>query len=164
MRHKQSKAERVARKTLVEVFGDLDSIRIPVNIGAVLDYYGLLVKEGIFKDDNVRACIDAKINTIFLSSSLTGSVRSLVTAHEIGHYVMHKKELQVEVLYFGHSVYRDHADIEQEAMEFALSLLLPRELVRRFWGIAPALESVAQAFNVPQTAVALHLRKLSLIT
>jgi IrrE N-terminal-like domain len=62
--------------------------------------------------------------------------RRFTIAHEIGHWVMHRG--QQSLFCRGKGIQADDRevegpDIEEEASIFAASLLMPRELMRRYW-------------------------------
>src|SRR5581483_826229 len=93
-------------------------------------------------------------------------------AHELGHYFLHKDILRQEQGIVDNDetvdgpnlLYRlDDASAERleiEANNFAASLIMPTDLVRRAWEATKDINACARIFNVSIAAMALRLTKL----
>lgn len=53
--------------------------------------------------------------------------KRFIIAHELGHYILHFKEKNIEGLYAHRDHNRGHNELENEADFFAANLLMPRE-------------------------------------
>jgi len=103
------------------------------------------------------------------------------TAHEFGHYFIHKDWLRTnasntfvdyeEVLDIDGMLLRpDRAPLdaamllkEKEANNFAAELVMPEDKVREFWDLTHDLIRCAKAFQVSQSAMAIRLDRLDLV-
>lgn len=103
------------------------------------------------------------------------------TAHEFGHYFLHKDWLRAsiannfvdyeEVLDVEGMLLRpditpsdpDQLQREREANAFAAELIMPEDKVREFWDLTHDVSICAAAFQVSQVAMSVRLQKLRLI-
>jgi Zn-dependent peptidase ImmA (M78 family) len=53
---------------------------------------------------------------------------------------------------------------EREANSFAAELLMPEEKVREFWQLTHDITTCAEAFQVSQSAMAIRLERLGLVS
>ena len=109
--------------------------------------------------------------------------RQLFTiAHEIGHYILHKKQLEKEKEHIdtveqpiknGHPILHrtgsknytpEQQQMEIEANDFAAELLMPKKHFITFWDKAESIDEVAQHFGVSASAVALRAKNLLGVT
>lgn len=87
-------------------------------------------------------------------------------AHEIGHFIQHKEELENEHIDEGKRpiVLANRSKIpqgknvkmEKEADAFAADLLMPVAEFKRVWDKSTSIEEVAEYFNVSQSAAAVR--------
>ena len=99
-------------------------------------------------------------------------------AHELGHYCldhMQNKRLIVDdetvgaVLHRSGGAYSDIANpsdetvMEIEANRFAAALLMPKQLVERYWAYSPDIRFLASNFKVSEQAMRVRLQVLGLI-
>lgn len=90
--------------------------------------------------------------------------RRFTVAHELGHYLLHKAQLDKdgEILERSDRIYdKEKAQMEAEANDFAAKLLMPEEhFLKRYQAMQPDLESLSKYFFVSQ--VAIELRAINL--
>lgn len=107
----------------------------PVNIVELCKSYGILVYQEYLPDD-VSGFIVAQEElfdkyesnrVIVVNLSDCASRRRFTIAHELAHYLLHKKD--ADILY-AHRDAGQNGGIEQEANIFASNLLMPEDLVR----------------------------------
>ena len=92
--------------------------------------------------------------------------RRFITAHEYGHYVLHKKSNEI---YAHRDTTSRNAPLEKEADYFARCLLMPEKLVKEIysiWDLGNASEDeriaiIAQVFKVSQKKAKLRLSEVS---
>ncbi|MFA4844656.1 MAG: ImmA/IrrE family metallo-endopeptidase [Candidatus Margulisiibacteriota bacterium] len=96
------------------------------------------------------------------------------TAHEIGHYFLHKEQIKSsniivdyeDLLDSNSALFRADSittnQIEREANNFAAVLLMPEKLVRTVWAKLNNIEECAKVFNVSVIAMSIRLGKLGL--
>lgn len=130
-------------------------------------------------DDLVSGVIlfkDGEFN-ILINSNKPATRQYFSLAHELGHYFLHKDLLRAEQgivdgddsLDGPNILYRSDAEgerknrIEIEANNFAASLLMPADLVRRAWGATHSIQESARIFQVSVVAMSTRLIKLGMI-
>lgn len=108
--------------------------------------------------------------TILVNIAKSITWQHFTLAHELGHYFLHKDIVRqeqgivdadgmIQVLNTQH--WLDHVGLpEIEANNFAASLIMPEELVRRAWEATTDIEACARIFNVSITTMVLRLTKL----
>lgn len=113
--------------------------------------------------------------SILVNSSKPITRQHFSLGHEFGHYVLHQDVLRREhgivdgdaTLEGPSALYRlDDATgerMEVEANNFAASLLMPADLVRRAWEATEGIEDCARIFSVSPVAMTLRLTKLGLL-
>lgn len=97
-------------------------------------------------------------------------------AHELGHYFLHGEKIRKDgylvdndqslsdeiILYRLDS--RVDTQVEFEANQFAATLIMPEEVVRKAWKIIQNVEECARLFQVSVSAMSIRLENLNLIT
>ena len=158
----------VKTKALLEtVFGDLQSIELPIDLNRIADHCGLIIKQGKFVDEEIQGALDRPSSTVFLSENDTFEDKSFTLAHEIGHYKLHE-ELKQDVFTM-HQLKalreRQGKDMcEDQADQFAASLIMPKELVISFWKASSKdITMIAKIFGVSTDVAKFRLRALKLI-
>lgn len=150
------------------------ALRLPVPVELVAHRLGLTVEpaplgEGV---SGVLVISDGSA-TIGVNQSHPAVRQRFTVAHEIGHYLLHRKsgDLFIDKAYT--AVFRDTKSsagedrIEVQANLFAAALLMPQDLVLREirhckfdLGDEDALEQLAATFNVSQQAMSYRLSNL----
>lgn len=108
----------------------------PIDIAWILKEYMLNIEEIDFpKDvDHISWMLDIDTKTIFINRNDADTRKAFTVAHELWHYIMHQKELELDDSYA--IVYRKESsskdEIEKQANEFAAHLLAPKFLIDKF--------------------------------
>ena len=135
---------------------------VPLDVTAVARLLGIEVIEEPM-DDDVSGFLEKRGDNWFAGvNSYHHPVRKRFTlAHEIGHFVLHRREQET----FEDRTFARRANnptrMEREADAFAASLLMPENAVR--WEIANGLRNLndlANAFNVSSLAMRYRLQSL----
>lgn len=130
-------------------------------------------------DDLVSGVIlfkDGEFN-ILINSNKPATRQHFSLGHELGHYFLHKDQLQAEqgivdgddtldgprILYRSDDEAEKKTRIETEANNFAASLLMPADLVRRAWRATHSIQECARIFQVSVVAMSVRLTKLGLV-
>jgi Zn-dependent peptidase ImmA (M78 family) len=113
--------------------------------------------------------------TILINNTKPEARQHFTLGHELGHYFLHQQYLQREkgivdgeawldgpnMLYRQDDVQK--TQIELEANNFAASLLMPEDLLRRAWKAFGSIQECARIFNVSVVAMSIRLTKLGLV-
>ncbi len=170
--------EKEIKRKVDKVFKETDLISIPVEIVAIVSFYGFSVYElemsddisgMIFADEKNIKNFDS--NKIIVVNSKHSAVRKRFTiAHELGHYILAGCPGKC----YAH---RESSDVynaeERDANSFASALLMPEDDVIKFFnsnskktfGKSDSLQifCVAKKYNVSEKAAEVRLKKLGLI-
>jgi Zn-dependent peptidase ImmA (M78 family) len=163
-------AKKIDDKTLSllqTVFGDIDTIKLPIDLNRIASHCGLTIRQGNFTNPEIEGAFDRNRNTVFLSENDTFQEKNFTLAHEIGHYKLHE-EIEKDVFTMqqlntllerqGKDMMEDQADL------FAASLLMPKKLVEALWPAANKdVDALAKIFGVPNPVATYRLRALNLI-
>jgi Zn-dependent peptidase ImmA (M78 family) len=129
------------------------------------------------EDDKVSGVILLKDGefSILVNSIKPATRQNFSVGHELGHYFLHQDTLRSEKGIIdgddtmdGQGImYRlDGHETEQEieANNFAASLLMPADLVRRAWEATTSIEECARIFSVSVVAMSVRLLELGLVS
>lgn len=140
---------------------------------------GLSVYETTDLDENEAGLIrkeDGKY-VIYINAHDPSTRKRFTIAHEIGHYLLHKKDLDNNNEFIDHRVqpysntmYRDTSlhnntntkekQKEIEANRFAAALLMPDQEFRKVFKKADTIDTVAQYFKVSPSAASIRAKEL----
>lgn len=114
--------------------------------------------------------------TILINSAKPETRQHFSLGHELGHYFLHKNRIREgdnfidgdESLDSDTFLYRlngtENTQLEREANNFAASLLMPSDLVRRAWHVTGGkIEDCAKLFQVSVIAMSVRLTRLGLV-
>lgn len=113
--------------------------------------------------------------TILVNSTKPETRQHFTLGHELGHYFLHKDTLKTSSgivdgdawLDTPNMLYRQDdvakTQIEIEANNFAASLLMPADLIRRAWEAFGSIEECARIFQVSVVAMSIRLTRLGLV-
>ena len=112
--------------------------------------------------------------TIFANIDKPKTRQYFTIAHELGHYFLHQDTIKKEEIIIdsessseNRALFRldayEYTKIETEANNFAASLIMPTDLVKKAWKIFETIEECAKVFNVSASAISIRLEKLNLI-
>lgn len=128
-------------------------------------------------DDDVSGAIlykDGKFN-ILINNTKPFQRQHFTLAHELGHYFLHQEMLQGEhAIVDGEDtldgpkiLFRADDDkakqLEIEANNFAASLIMPADLVRRAWEATHSIQECSRIFSVSVVAMSVRLTNLGLV-
>lgn len=129
------------------------------------------------EDDNISGTTlfkDGKF-TILINATKPEIRQHFTLGHELGHYFLHQDILRSESAIVDGDAWMDGANmlyrkddakntqIETQANNFAGSLLMPAELVRRGWAVTGSIEELANIFKVSPVAMSVRLTRLGLV-
>lgn len=156
-----------ARVLLQTVFGDIESIKLPIDLNPIVKHCGLTIRQGDFTDKNLEGALDRQRRTVYLSEKDSFEGKNFTLAHELGHFKLHEAVktdlftmLQLENLLTrqGNDPKEDQADL------FAASLLMPEKLIRTLWEATNKnVENISFIFGVPRVAAVMRLKNLGLL-
>lgn len=117
---------------------------------------------------------DQNIFTILINETKPATRQYFTIAHELGHYFLHQEEIKKDpfvdkdnVLDSANTLFRRDiaisTQLETEANNFAASLLMPTDLVKKAWGKLGSVEECAEIFKVSIEAMSIRLSRLGLI-
>lgn len=141
-------------------------VSAPIDVLKLAKILGLAVYSVRFSNPDISGGIKFldKGAEIYVNVNDSWNRKRFTIAHEIGHYVLHKDDFE-EGFYETIDMFRNtsnHEKREIEANEFAASILMPRDLVRKEWGIWGSTEILADIFKVSLAAMSYRLFILGL--
>ena len=131
-----------------------------------------------FENDEVSGVIlykEEKFN-ILINKSKAKTRQHFTIAHELGHYFLHSDIIKSEEIIVDGDNFLDgnqilyrldktkRNEIETEANNFAASLIMPEELVRKAWSTVGGVEECAKIFQVSILAMSIRLDRLGLLS
>lgn len=167
-------------KRVSEIFKETQLFEIPVRIVAIAQFYGFSVFKTNEMEDNesgliiISEDIKNKYGTdkvIIFNKKHSVRRNRFTIAHELGHYLLHKKEPEEIYAHRDLGVYNEE---ERDANSFASALLMPKESVEKIVKelkeeysdeiLEYALVScIAKKFNVSEQVAEVRLRKLEIL-
>lgn len=117
---------------------------------------------------------DNKFN-ILINNNKPEARQNFTLAHELGHYFLHQEILKQQhgiidgddTLDGPKILYRLNGEsgkqVEIETNNFAASLIMPADLVRRAWEATSSIEDCARIFKVSAIAMSIRLTRLGLV-
>lgn len=131
----------------------------------------------VLEDDDSGAILfkDGEYS-ILINTNKPVSRQNFTVGHELGHYFLHKDDIQRASAIIddddsldGHKILYRRDDesnkrLEIEANNFAASLLMPADLVRQAWQATQSVEECARIFSVSVVAMSVRLTKLKLLS
>ncbi len=155
--------EAKAGNILESVFGNLNEIKVPINLANILEQYNITLNTGKFKDENVSGVFSRADREIFVASDESPNRTAFTVAHELGHYFLHANK-DTDVFYREQilNITEETSDNEKEANWFAASLLMPSQLVKRYYSLTHDVGILSTLFGVSPTAVYYRLKNLGL--
>lgn len=112
--------------------------------------------------------------SIYINESKPHTRQYFTTAHELGHYFLHKEIIETEGIIVDSDFFDGNRSllrldgattsrIETEANVFAAALIMPAHLVKEAWYELEEVEECAKVFNVSVSAMSIRLEKLGLL-
>ncbi len=149
----------------------------PVDIDKVAERLGLVIVEKPLEEE-FSGFLAVKEKTIVINAQHSYVRRRFTAAHEVGHYVLHRRMHENTEVFIDHTVYfrknnLDDVDhqIELEANSFAAGLLMPRMCIETYLEKTPSLDlskssgikTLADEFEVSRSAMEYRLQNLGFI-
>lgn len=134
----------------------------PVRITDIAQNYGLQIRiVDLSTHPGVAGFIDPKSRTIFVSRDDAPTRQAFTVAHELGHWLMHGKELEAEpekyaILYRKPLGEPNDDIVEKQANVFAASLLVPKGLLDRYKDVKDH-KVIADIFGVSSEVIGYRL-------
>jgi len=176
----KTKAEKLAQKIWLESGGS-----VPVDVNAVAAAHRICIKTEPMEDDvsGMMVTSEAGTTSILVNASHADVRRNFSTAHELGHYFLHRSTSPVFVdsksgsqgaqVFFrdGKAAAGTHYQ-EIEANAFAAELLMPEAEIRKIFpekisameldDFEKKIEDVAKGWNVSKSALTIRLNRLGI--
>jgi Zn-dependent peptidase ImmA (M78 family) len=112
--------------------------------------------------DTVSGFLRADDRTIYVFDRDNARRQLFTIAHEIGHFVMHSewaKNSTYKVLL--RERFEVHTDpIEREANEFAANLLMPEQMLSKYYKLTSNVDQLADVFAVSKAAMQRRVREV----
>lgn len=148
---------------------------IPVPVADIANSLGLSVYTTDEFDDSKSGSISKEDGdyVIYINESHPITRQRFTIAHEIGHFILHKDELdkgEKEIIdsakiEAGINTLERSIDgcnvIEYGANKFAADLLMPEDIFKKIWNESKTLEDVASHFEVSKEAAAVRASYLN---
>ena len=137
----------------------------PVPVKEIAEENGVQVVLADFGEnrDRVSGICDFQRRKIFVNAADISPRRRFTTAHELGHWILHReiyKAKPAEYRFLPRFQYPDgYGPLEQEANRFAAHLLVPDRLLKPVVGAATASE-LADIFQVSRTMMEHRIRNV----
>lgn len=156
--------ELQARDVLLNAYDGEQAIAPPIDILKIVKALGLTLKEGVFKEENVAGAYDKASKTIYIAENDPYTRKAFTIAHELGHFFLHK-EKEKETFFRSNALLLDkeEKEDEQEANCFAASILMPKNIVIRYFNVTRNIERLADIFGVSNSAMSWRLKNIGLI-
>lgn len=117
---------------------------------------------------------DQNIFTILINETKLATRQYFTIAYELGHYFLYQEEIKKDpfvdednVLDSANTLFRRDiamfTQLETEVNNFAASLLMPADLVKKVWEKLGSVEECMQLFKVSIEAMSIRLNRLRLI-
>ncbi len=154
----EEKAEEVLRSVYPE------KLELPISLEKILEYFKLNLKSGNFQKSELAGAIDRENNTIYVARDDPYTRKAFTVAHELGHFILHKNKSR-ELFYRRQVISLDQEDSsdEKEANFFAASLLMPLDLIKKYFSLTKNLKELSTVFGVSPSAVHWRLKNLGLV-
>jgi Zn-dependent peptidase ImmA (M78 family) len=177
-----NKLKKVIKMTTIESYRDIEEMaertldqfqmkNIPVNPLAIANRLGAKVINAEFHEPDISGLIIKKGSevTIYIKNSDDPVRKKFTLAHEIGHLVLHLQNLDGDFVDRYHMrrasnkrFTPEDSQKESEANGFAAALLMPKDRVFKFWSECDSIRSMAEIFEVSESAMGYRLINLGL--
>lgn len=156
-----SKATQTAQKVLK----DNSVENPPTPIVDIAENSGLKVREVSFGkySDQVTGYIDLKRSVIYVNKNDSNHRKVFTIAHELGHYLLHRAELErdpkISILLRKPLGAPDPNPLEQEANAFAAEVLVPLDILEKYIKKDITQSSIlADIFGVSREVISYRLK------
>lgn len=135
----------------------------PISVLEIANALGLSVLQFAPKENGVSGMLDRRTNTIYINQNDSPARKRFSVAHEIGHFVLHKKD--GAFISYRNNVSSLGYEIEEiEANHFAATLLMPeKDVITTFKDFSCDIDDAARFLNVSRSALANRLEYLGVL-
>lgn len=155
--------EQKAKDVLASTYGQ-QKISLPVDLSKITEKYGFGVKIGDFEDPDIVGQYDKSEKEIAVSKDYIYQEQVFAVAHELGHFFLHDdKEQEIFNRRSFTRLGTEDEKIEAEANWFAVSLLMPEDLVKKYWKVTNKIDDLAKLFGVSHSAAYFRVKNLGLV-
>jgi Zn-dependent peptidase ImmA (M78 family) len=153
--------ENIARDVLVEAYQKSDEkLTPPIKLKKVLKANNLDLQLVTFKKEEILGAYDKTEKAIYVAENETYTRKAFTIAHELGHFFLHQQR-DADFFYRAEALQMEQDAIEEtEANAFAAALLMPKNLVKRYWEQFKSTTIIAYMFKVSH--IAAHYRLVNL--
>ncbi len=147
--------DSVIAETANRLLQEFDIRRYPVNVFDLAARMGIAIEHWPFTNLLGGLLFDEGGPCIFYNSSVPITRARFTVAHELGHFVLHRRQ----GIYF---MCQENSKrlAERQANRFAAELLMPAEAVEGLAGRGLAKDALAERFLVSEEAMILRLKEL----
>lgn len=153
-----------AREDAARLLKNVWDGQIPVDPVAIAETYGIRVDDVFFKSDIAGALVKqpGRDPSIMLNARDSPNRKRFTCAHELGHFVRRSDQPdQYEYVDMRNSLSAEGFDEEEiYANEFAASLLMPEDEVRKLQAEGLTDVDMAPRFGVSRDAMAFRIKNL----
>lgn len=137
-------------RKIVKKYGTNDPFKLA-------DYLGAVTITGPIRDKNTRGCYYyyKRGGVICISESLSEEEARMVCAHELGHFILHRK---VNSVLLKNTTFQNMNRYEIEANRFAAYLLIPKNELTEYSEYGYTLKQLACIFKVSEEFMELRLK------
>lgn len=150
-----------AEKAALEIWEQWGWCSPPIPILEVVESYGLSVREvDLSKYQGLSGALDPSKEMIYLHTGDSPTHKRFSIAHELGHWLLHRKEIENEnskyTLLFRRPIGGEQDELEKEANCFAANLLVPLHYLRAYRNRLSHTD-LAELFAVSQEVIGYRL-------
>ncbi len=159
------KAKAEAERLILEY----SNREIPIDLDLLAAGLNIKVIRDAFDSSSISGMLVFKEGRYFIGVNSEHSVgrQRFTIAHELGHYILHRKKFHIDTeIEEGAVMFRDdslgNSPQEVEANSFAANLLMPEDIFKREFERLKSIEAVADRFLVSVPAAQFRSRNLGL--
>ncbi len=180
---KEEKIIETTRRILQLVYSDLNNVELPISMWKIADMLDIDIEEVEFNNPNIIGELDIEKDndhevTIKIKKDDIITRKRFTIAHEIGHYILEKGlgntqnrtisnfpiKSQTVMDQEYNIINADYSEEQEQAANiFAANLLMPKELVKKYWRTKKNIEFIATMFLVSRSGAHWRLYNLNLI-
>ena len=148
-----------------KVLSDNEVVGPPTPIVSICETYGLNVYAMDLTEvrDDVAGVLDIDKRQILVNDSDSAARQAFTTAHELGHYLMHKALLADHPgmgILFRRPIGGESDPYEKEANAFAAEVLVPLNFLKAY--VDQPVDTLAKIFGVSTEVVGYRMKALGL--
>ncbi len=148
---KKQMIQSLANETLNAAFEcPVNGLSLPIDLVKITRYHDLDLVGVTFNESNISGALSRDQRKIYVKNSDSHARKRFTIAHEIGHYLLHNDD--EEILYRRDTSLYNPAqeEKEKEANRFAANLLVPTELLRKYYVVEKNTYHLAELFGVSE--------------